>query len=324
MTTYSSLPLYTKFEILTTVENPEFLVLCREDKETHALCAGTSQLSERLYRERSERFIAQDILAFKTGENMTWKQFYIRVFKLINFYKSNTRDEVQKQLRTFAENGDLFEMKILANLPNPILPSMVDIEHSIAYSNGHLNVMKYFATLPPPKGPIIPEGDLMPMISPEKNLEVWKYLVQIGALLDTNLIYDIAKYNQPLLLKYLVEERNIPLHPNIIAIITDRGGLDNIKYIVSTFPNDNNLTQRIQQILDIATIHAYSDIVQFLVSTYSIFPHVQSMGQIYASSRDQYDTSDFARRCKQIMNYLYTVPGFREYLLQNNVRLPEL
>src|SRR5579863_3935941 len=126
-----------KKQFLIRLNDQDFRNLCQVDKSFASLCSGS--LSENVYHERSKWWFNEDLLQFKEP-NMTWKEFYNRIFNLINkqddlYYRS-----------ILHENGKLMEIKILYYLGNN--PYQAEVNRLA--ERGHLEVLKWLASLNPP------------------------------------------------------------------------------------------------------------------------------------------------------------------------------
>ena len=91
---FSTLPPYLQYEILVDTSPEDFPNLCSINKNISQICSGNlnqeqkllygNQITDRLYRERSQKWFGEDILNFKEP-TMSWKEFLYKNCKIIWF-----------------------------------------------------------------------------------------------------------------------------------------------------------------------------------------------------------------------------------------------
>lgn len=87
---FSELPQYLKYEVLIKSSIQDFPNLCRINKEISEICSGNlsestkslygDQITEILYRDRSEKYFDDEVINFKEPD-MSWRKFYNRILK---------------------------------------------------------------------------------------------------------------------------------------------------------------------------------------------------------------------------------------------------
>ncbi len=128
MTQYSDLPFYEKLFILQRLPHDKFKLLCTADRQMTPVCMGNltqdiitkhgSKVTEELYQGRSNNMFNSSLLQFKTN-NMSWKEFYERVNRLIDNLEI-IPDQIN--MNTYLINSRILEAKILYQIRD------VDIE----------------------------------------------------------------------------------------------------------------------------------------------------------------------------------------------------
>lgn len=124
------LPQYAHYEVLVQTHPDDFPQLCRANRELIELCSGYlsdatvlaygSNITERLYYDRSKRWFDSKLLKAKS-ESMSWREFYIR----LNNFVENISDFIEQideiaTLENYEEN--ITEIKLLSLLNPPIIP----------------------------------------------------------------------------------------------------------------------------------------------------------------------------------------------------------
>lgn len=128
---------YELVEMLSQVPDVEFGKLSKTNKRIFDI-SYNSVYSEDVFMRRSEKFISQDIIDLKE-KDMKWKEFYIRVYKLLND---------TKQLFTYLHQQNLLEIKILANMNPPVYP--VTTVEMIYLVHAGFRICQFYASLTPP------------------------------------------------------------------------------------------------------------------------------------------------------------------------------
>ncbi len=114
---------YNKVNLLIRLSDREFGIICSSNKYYNDLC-NNSFYSERIFEERTRRLVDNDIIEFKE-HNMTWKEFYMRLFTFLPIQKkliaSNFEENYTKDIFIlFIEQNKLMEMKMIKTLYHKI------------------------------------------------------------------------------------------------------------------------------------------------------------------------------------------------------------
>lgn len=176
-----------KKELLIRLPDKDFRSICCINKEFHSY-ANQKPNSEELFEERSLYWFDNELLQFRE-ENIPWREFYNRTFKILNNHLA-----INILIRTI----ELMELKILHKLNRVILtrthaniavmrrnvdiikwlselsPSILpdDLAISVSYIDGHLDVLKCLANLNPP---ILPTQNRINLLVKYNHFEAVKW-----------------------------------------------------------------------------------------------------------------------------------------------------
>ncbi len=103
--------IYSKIFLLSRLPHNEFEQICKVNREMKLLCnkyiRDTANLTELLYRERSENLFSQEVVALKPM-GVSWKDFYERII----YYTYEINDYGINKRITFSSDPKQFEFNI--------------------------------------------------------------------------------------------------------------------------------------------------------------------------------------------------------------------
>lgn len=155
------LPQYLQYEVLVSTPIKDFSSLCKTNKDILRLCSGNltdeqkllygDNITERLYKERSEKWFDEEILNFRET-NMSWKEFYLRITEINNEIQKRKSNNLNLSrefilpilLQEYVAQDKLFEIKLLYNTGQEIYPFII----KQAASLGYLDILQWISTLP--------------------------------------------------------------------------------------------------------------------------------------------------------------------------------
>ncbi len=115
--------IYNKVNLLIRLPDREFGIVCSSNRYYNNLC-NNSFYSERIFEERTRRLVDNDIIAFKES-NMTWKDFYMRLFAFLPIQKQLIENNFEEDYTDaifdkLILEDKLMEMKIIKTLYDKI------------------------------------------------------------------------------------------------------------------------------------------------------------------------------------------------------------
>ena len=146
VTGFSDLPIYNQFEVLKRVSHNEFEVLCKTSTTLWNLCSNKlgpehGNLTQRLYQERSNVFFSPEIVDLKNQFNLSWKDFYFHVHKLLLEWSRDRRgDLIGRYKEEYISKNNLLDLLILNTESNL---NFTTRDLNTAVRDNALDVVKY-------------------------------------------------------------------------------------------------------------------------------------------------------------------------------------
>ena len=204
-------------QILIQSNESQIQGLCSTNKRFAQLCQD-QQFMHAVYHQKVQNTIAPEIIALKPL-NMSWKEFYTRIYNLKNHPLENIE---------YYKHGDLLEIQIMMNMNPPINPSVDEVNY--AAHNGHLDVVKYLVS----KG-FRPTPTAVNYAAAYGHYEMVKYLVSLGINPTQDGINWATRHGRLEVVQYLV---SLGMRPNefSVHIAAKNSYTDLVNYLASLNP----------------------------------------------------------------------------------------
>ena len=231
------LPPHIQFEILVLTPPEDFSNVCRANRE---ICSGRlsdatkltygDQITERLYKERSEKWFSEEVLAYKEL-NMTWQNFYKRI-EMMSKLDIKYIDQFEKLI----EKNQLMELKILQSrnkLPTFYI-SLQNLANAAIWFK-HDNILNWFASLDPPVYPNFQGANDAAALG---RVDILKWLSSLNHPVYADRYGAVrAAYNGHLDVLKFLSTQTPPVYPDAHAVSSARGnGHTNIVEWLASVP----------------------------------------------------------------------------------------
>lgn len=289
------LPKWLQIEIFTRIAPNDFVNFAVSNKDIASLtllkCTDEQklvygdQITESLYKDRSERFLA-DTLDHK-DESVSWRQFYFRVIK---FKKLSNKKGFNKIKGLFsgklAERGKLLELKLISTFSLPTIETV-----NFAASEGHVHILQWGKD----KYKLVPDTTGANWSAQQGKLNVLKWLKENKLSLPKTAIYTAGNGHLDILI--WMKENGCPLPGTSGANMAAKNGHLNILQ----WMKENNLDLTDSGGADYAIEHGHLEILKWMKEN-----NLQMPTQYGANMAAKYD-------CLDCLKWLYT----------NNLTLPD-
>ena len=237
MTEYSTYPIYSTLDVLSHLDDENFIIACSANEELQMICDGKfkpghqkffTQLTDYLYIKRSEAYFDKSLLKLKE-DNISWKDFYEQIAYFVDniknsylvylliakgyllplqiFYKMKPSAFTDQRIANLAAfKGTIEILNWLKGLE--IIPDWIAVSSTI--ENGNVTNLKWL--FEQNDIPINIDQDLVNRVAGNGHLEMLKFLKQKGLTPNQNGANLAAGNGRVEVLKWM-KENNLPL-PN--------------------------------------------------------------------------------------------------------------
>ncbi len=259
--------IYNKVNLLIRLPDREFGIVCASNKYYNDLC-NNSFYSERIFEERTRRLVDNDIIEFKEP-NMTWKDFYIRLFSFLPIQKQLIANGFEEEyteviFEKLIQENKLMELKIIKSLYDKINQNNNIFDDLYQYDD-----ITYFMSF-----------------SIKKNkFEILKWLIENNEnRLNIRILYELIQHNE--MFKYFYDYFD--------KIITNY----NLQKIIETLAKENNI-----DLLNFVDLQGVSqEIYQYINLSHLIYSKANLDTVKWFSSKGTILTSQAANEAFQKQN----------------------
>lgn len=230
----SSLSEYEKIFYLENCTAEQLAKICSLNKEWFNLCYNSAH-TERIFKTRSKERISEELLKFKEV-NMSWKDFYTRIYKFQN--NPQTAD-------VYCRNGALMELEILLSVKT-ISQNTINYLFLITLENGNLEILKYLLK----KFPSVTfNEDMIGTAIIEGHLNILKYGNSLNppVLPNVDEILQAANFGHVNIIKYLLENHLELIDVSIANASVASGNIELVKYLMDNdiYPDEDGANRAV-------------------------------------------------------------------------------